>query len=138
MLTELSIEEAVRDYLLAKKWEIEKPLKQRGEHGCDIIASHSKWRKKYFIEVKGSGKAAIQMKHNGFYMLIGQIVSRMDIGGNNPNKSRFYAIAIPAEWEQTFKNKIQKMKYGWRLLKLKVFLVDDNSRVIEKSYTKFL
>ncbi|MEI8091219.1 MAG: hypothetical protein WCG98_03030 [bacterium] len=47
----------------------------------------------------------------------------MDIEGNNPKKARFYAIAIPADWENTFRNKIKKMTYGWKLLKLKVYLV---------------
>jgi hypothetical protein len=78
------------------------------------------------------------MKHSGFYMLLGQIVSRMDIGGNSQNKSRYYAIAVPAEWEKTFKNKIKEMRYAWKLLKLKVFLVDRSGNVLEKSYSKFL
>ncbi len=138
MLIESQVEKYLREYLVEKGWKIDKPEKKRGEHGCDIVASHPKWRKKYFIEVKGSGKAALQMKHSGFYMLIGQIVSRMGIEGNGQNKSRYYAIAVPAEWEKTFKNKIKEMRYAWKLLKLKVFLVDSVGNVIEKSYSKFL
>ncbi len=138
MLTESQVEKFLREYLIKKGWKIDMPEKKRGEHGCDIVASHPKWRKKYFIEVKGSGKAALQMKHSGFYMLLGQIVSRMDIGGNSQNKSRYYAIAVPAEWEKTFQNKIKEMRYAWKLLKLKVFLVDQTGDVVEKSYSKFL
>lgn len=61
----------------------------------------------------------------------------MDIEGNHPKKGRIYAIAIPAKWEKTFKNKIKNMSFGWKLLKLKVFLVEEN-RVKEKPYSYFL
>ena len=91
-----------------------------------------------FIEVKGGGKKEVQMKHNGFYTLLGQIISRMDIEGNGIKKARIYAIAIPAEWENTFKNKIVKMKYGWKILKLKIFLVTSAGSVKERSYAYFL
>ena len=69
---------------------------------------------------------------------MGQILSRMDKEGNSLNKARYYAIGIPKKWENTFKNKISKMKYGWRLLKLKVFLVSNNGKVEEKPYSYFL
>ncbi|MFA4834110.1 MAG: hypothetical protein WC619_04685 [Patescibacteria group bacterium] len=136
-LTESKVENNLRKYLLKRGWSIEKPEKKKGEHGCDVVAWHDKWRKRLFVEAKGSGKAALQMKHNGFYMLFGQILSRMGIEGNNPKKGRIYAIAIPANWENTFKNKIKKMIYGWKLLKLKVFLVSEKE-VKEKSYSYFL
>ena len=137
-LTESQVESILRNYLIWKWWSIEKEVKQRGEHGCDIVAWHNKWRKRLFVEVKWSGKAALQMKHSGFYMLLWQIVSRMDIEGNNSKKARFYALAVPAQREQTFKNKIQAMAYGWKLLKLKVYLVYKDWSVVEKSYSSFL
>jgi hypothetical protein len=47
-------------------------------------------------------------------------LTRRDVEGNHPKKARFYGIGIP------------KMKFGWTLLKLKVFLVDDDGSVKEK------
>lgn len=136
--TESEVSLKLREYLELKGRHIEKLEKKKGEHGCDIIARHRKWRKSLFIEVKGSGKAALQMKHNGFYMLLGQILSRMDIGGNDPKKARTYALAIPADREKTFRNKIKTMAYGRKLLKLRVYLVHKDGSVVEKSYSKFL
>ena len=138
ILRESQVENKLRKYLKNKGWTIRKPEKKKGEHGCDIIAWHNKWRKRLFIEVKGGGKKEVQMKHNGFYTLLGQIISRMDIEGNGIKKARIYAIAIPAEWENTFKNKIVKMKYGWKILKLKIFLVTSAGSVKERSYAYFL
>ena len=62
----------------------------------------------------------------------------MDIEGNQPNRARYYCIGIPKNWEATFKKKIKDMKYGWKLLKLKVFLVDPQGNVEEKPYSYFL
>lgn len=137
ILREFAVEKILRKHLDSKGWSLTNLPRTVGEHGCDITAWHKKWRRVLLIEVKGGGKAEVQMKHNGFYTLVGQIVARMDIGGNDPKRGRIYAIAIPANWEQTFKNKIKKMEYGWKLLKLKVFLVSEE-KVEEKSYTYFL
>jgi|GEM_PF-1507104 len=141
MLKEKEIVDIVRDYLVCKGYVIKNSNKTNSEHGCDIITeSHAKWRKNYYIEVKGEGgteKSKHAIKNNAFWVLFGQILSRMDIEGNSPKKGRIYAIAIPAIWEKTFKNKIKKMECGWRLLKLKIFLVD-RERVEEKSYSYFL
>jgi hypothetical protein len=62
----------------------------------------------------------------------------MDIEGNHVKRSRYYAIAIPKKWEDIFKNKIKNMKFGWQLLKLKVFLVDSSGLVEERPYTYFI
>jgi hypothetical protein len=138
-LVESKVEEHIRNHLIKKGWKIEKELKKRSEHGVDIYASHSTWRKTYRIEVKGeSASHPVQASHNAFWTILGQIVTRMDIEGNQPNKARFYAIGIPKVWEKVFKNKIKDMKFGWKLLKLKVFLVDSNGKVEEKPYTYFL
>ncbi len=56
---------------------------------------------------------------------------------NNPKRARIYAIAIPYEWESIYKNKIKKMSYSWKLLKLKVFLVC-KEKVELKNYRYFL
>jgi hypothetical protein len=109
------------------------------EHGVDIHAWHPIWRRLLHIEVKGgSGKHKHPEIHNAFYNVLGQIVSRISIAGNHPKKGRIYAIGIPYEWLRVFKNKIKKMKYGWRLLKLRVFLVKKNGEVIEKPYSFML
>ena len=140
MLKEQEIVNKVRDYLKNRGYVIKNHKKKNSEHGCDIITeSHKKWRKNYYIEVKGEGteKSKEPVKHNAFWTLFGQILSRMDIEGNNSKRGRIYAIAIPTNWENTFKNKIKKMAYGWKLLKLKVFLVG-RKEVKEKSYSYFL
>ena len=136
---ESQIEKYIRNYLTEKGWKTTNSAKSVGEHGVDITAWHPIWRKIYLIEVKGEGTSSkMQVKHSAFYNLLGQIISRMDIEGNSPNKARYYAIGIPKKWEDTFKNKIKKMKYSWKLLKLKVFLVDEEGVVEEKPYSYFL
>lgn len=138
MLNEKPIERILRKHLISEGWKLVETPHERGEHGCDIIAWHPKRRKNLYIEVKGSGKHPTQAKHNAFWVLFGQILSRMDIEGNHPKKGRIYAIAIPAEWEETFKRKIQNMEYGWKLLKLPVYLIDSKGNVMKKTYTEFL
>lgn len=140
MLKEQDVVDRVRNYLRNRGYVIKNCEKKNNQHGCDIITEyHKKWRKSYYIEAKGEGNEKIkeQIKHNAFWTLFGQILSRMDVGGNNPNRGRIYAIAIPANWEKTFKNKIKKMTYGWKLLRLKVFLVSEDE-VKERSYSYFL
>ena len=138
-MQETKVEACLRRYLKKKGWDIKKEQKKVGEHGVDIYASHEKWRKTLWIEVKGgTGKHPHQEKHSAFYIILGQCLSRMDKEGNSPNKSRIYAIAIPYEWAGVFRNKIMKMKYGWNLLKLKSFLVKHNGQVVEKPSGFFL
>ena len=136
-MKESEIEGILRSYLLERGWILNNSQKSAGQHGCDIVARHPKWSKMLFVEVKGEGKAEAQTMHNAFWTLFGQILSRMDKEGNNPKKARIYAIAIPANWENTFKNKIKNMTFGWKLLKLKVFLVK-SGEVKERSYSYFL
>lgn len=105
----------------------------------NIHAWHPKWRRLLYIEVKGgSGKHKHPEIHNAFPAVLGQIVSRMDKEGNHPKRARIYAIGIPESWAAIFKRKIQKMKYGWRLLKLRVFVVGANGEVSEKPYSHML
>ena len=75
--------------------------------------------------------------HNDFYMLLGQIVSRMDKPGNDPKRARIYAIAVPESYERVFRNKIRDMAAGWRLLKLRVFVVGKKGAVEEKPWSRF-
>ena len=116
---------------------------KKGVHGADIITDyHKKLRKQYVIEAKGEAgrkkTTSHPVKHNAFYYMLGQILSRMDKEGNQPNRGRRYSLAIPGKWEVTFKNKIKKMPFGWKLLKLKIFLVNERGTVIEKPYSYFL
>jgi len=139
VLIEKQVNKFIEEYLKQKGWNISKIARNSGEHGIDIIAFHPKRRKRYLIEVKGeSNTHQAQNMHNAFWTVLGQILTRMDIEGNSSNKARYYAIGIPKNWERVFKNKILKMKYGWGLLKLKVFLVDSNGKVEEKPYSYFL
>ncbi len=141
MLKEKKVVNLVRDYLENKGYIIKNKAKKNNEHGCDIVTkNHKKWGKNYYIEAKGEGRARTQTKYNAFWTLFGQILERMDIEGNDPKKGRIYAIAIPVSWEETFKRKIKKMTYGWKLLKLKVFLVSERGKdkVKEKGYRYFL
>ena len=139
LLSEQKTEKYIREHLISKGWITTNLPKNIGEHGVDITAWHPRWKKVYLIEVKGECKSSkMQVKHAAFYNLLGQILSRMSIEGNSQNKARYYAIGIPQKWENTFKNKITKMKYGWKMLKLKVFLVNDEGNVEEKPYSYFL
>jgi len=138
-MKEAQVEACLREYLNGKGWRINGKMKTQGEHGVDIRASHPRWRKLLFIEVKGgSGKHKNQECHNAFYNVLGQCISRMDKEGNSLNRARIYAIGIPAAWEKAFSSKIKKMKYGWKLLKLRAFLVEDTGKVLEKPYSYFL
>ena len=138
-MKEIFVEHHIRKYLIDKGWKIRKAPKRVGEHGVDIHAWHPKWRRLLYIEVKGgSGKHKHSEIHNSFPAVLGQILSRMDKEGNHPKKARIYAIGIPHNWLPVFKKKIQKMKHGWRLLKLRVFLVKDSGEVVEKPYSNML
>jgi len=138
-LKEPQVEEYIREYLVSKGWITTNSPKTVGKHGVDITARHPKLRKIFIIEVKGEGNSSWnQIMHNSFWTILGQILSRMDKEGNRPNKDRYYAIGIPKKWEKVFKHKILKMKFGWKFLKLKVFLVDDKGNVEQKPYSYFL
>ena len=134
MLKEQEVEKLLRTHLETRGWKLTNLPRSVGGHGCDVTAWHPKWRRILLVEVKGEGSGNNEhpTKHNSFNTILGQILSRMDIEGNSPKRGRIYSIAIPAKWENTFKNKIKKMAYGWKLLKLKVFLVDEK-KVEEKS-----
>ena len=139
LLTESKIESYIRKYLIHKGWKTTNLPRTIGIHGADIKAFHLKWRKIYIIETKGESMVhSVQKIHNSFWAILGQILTRMDIEGNQPKKARYYGIGIPKNWEGTFKKKIKEMKYGWKLLRLKVFLVDSEGSVEEKPYLYFL
>lgn len=140
-MTEKKLEEYVRQYLSDKGFNIELGGNLPGEHGCDIVAYHPKWRKRVFIEAKSENpksKYLNQHRHNNFLVVIGQIISRMDKEGNRPNKARIYGIAVPKTWENIIKNKVKGMKFPWKWMRLKVFLVDVDGSVEELAYSKFL
>lgn len=139
ILSESHIEASIRNYLEKKGWKTTNLPKTVGQHGADITAWHPKWRKIYIIEVKGELKNnQAQVMHGAFYNLLGQILARMNKEGNDTRKARYYGLGIPKKWEKAFLNKISNMKYGWGLLKLKVFLVDSEDNVEEKPYSYFL
>jgi len=101
-INEVDVEKNTRDYLLNAGWKLTNLPKLIGIHGCDITAWNPRHRKVYYIEVKGDLKHRNQSIHNAFNEVIGQIISRMDIEGNQVNKARYYAIAIPSTWEEVF------------------------------------
>ena len=136
-MNELAVEKRVRQFLSEKGWMVDMKPKSRGQHGCDIIAKHPVRKREILIEVKGDNKHKTPAIHNAFNALLGQIISRMDKNGNDKNKYRIYAIAFPVQWKSIFKKKIQRMNFGWNLLKLRVFLVTRNE-VLEKNYKYFL
>lgn len=140
-MRESQVERAVRAHLQNKGWNIELDGKKKGEHGCDIIALHPKWRKRIFIEAKGDSsneKYLNQHRHNNFPVIIGQIISRMDKEGNRPNKARIYSIAVPKTWETMIANKAKEMKFSWKWMRLRIFLVDSEANVEEHTHTYFL
>lgn len=137
-MNEQRVEKSTRDYLLNIGWKLTNLPMAIGQHGCDITAWHPKWRKILYIEAKGDGnqKNKHQTIHNSFYTILGQILSRMDKEGNSNKRARIYAIAIPSSWEETYRKKIKQMPCGWKLLKLKIFLVNE-TKVEEKNYKYF-
>jgi len=140
MKSEEQIEKILRNYLIKKGWTETSDLRKIGQHGWDIKAFHSKWRKILLIECKGdsNSKYNTQKIHNAFWISIGQVMARMDKQGNNSKKARIYAIGIPTSWGPIFKRKAKKMEYGWNFLKLRIFLVSENKKVEEKTYKQFL
>ena len=140
MLKEEKLCKILRVHLINRGWRETNDLRKIGQHGWDVSAFHPKWRKVLLIECKGDSE-----KHNNnnkiqnsFWTSIGQIVARMDKQGNCPKKARIYAIGIPVDWAGKFRNRAKKMKYGWDFLKLRIFLVDENGFVEEKTYKQFL
>lgn len=140
MLRESEVESILRKYLELKGWTLTNDPRLVGQHDWDIRAWHPKWRKVILVEAKGDGNGAHrhQTIHNAFYTMLGQILARMDIKGNSVNCARTYALAIPADWEKTYKSKIESMAFGWNLLKLNVFLVHENGDVEKKTYSQFI
>lgn len=139
-MRESEIEQRLCDYLETLGWKITNSRKCAGEGGCDVTAFHQKWRKYLFVEVKGgpnSERLKNQYFHNGFYNMLGQILFRMDKQGNDQNKARRYSLAIPATWEKQLKSKVKQMPYGWKLLKLDVYLVSE-LEVIKRPHSYFL
>ena len=91
------------------------------------------------IEAKGESKSfKPQVQGTALPTLLGQIISRIDKQGNDAQKSRIYAIAVPISWEKALKKKAKEMYYAWCLLKLRVFLVNGNNKVEDKNYRHFL
>lgn len=139
VLTEKQAEAHIRAHLAAKGWTTTNLPKSAGAHGADITAWHPTWRRVYIIEVKGeSATHPHQAANNAFWSVLGQILTRMDKQGNHPRKARLYGIGIPKKWERLFRNKIAKMEYGWKLLRLRVLLVDGHGNVEDKPYSHFL
>lgn len=129
----------MRRHLVARGWRTTNMPKTIGAHDADIRAFHPRWRKTCIIEVKGSSKShPHQAVHNGFWSVLGEILTRMDIEGNYPKKARYYAIGFPKEWENTFRNKVAKMRYGWTLLRLNVLLVDHRGQVEQRTQKHLL
>ena len=133
-LIESRVESCIRRYLKKHGWIRITKAKHRSEHGIDIKAYQPKICRSVQIEVKGGSK----YPHQAFYYVLGQLLSRMDIEGNRNNKGRIYAIGIPYSWASVYRRKIQKMKFGWKLVRPKVYLVKWNGVVTEKPYTYFL
>jgi len=130
---------AVRAHLAARGWHLTNLPKSVGQHGADICAYHPRWRKILIIEAKGEGRSSKTAKmHNDFYTVLGQILSRMDKQGNSPKRARIYGIAFPKSYEKTFTAKVSRMAAGWRLLKLRTFIVGRNGAVEELPYTNVL
>jgi hypothetical protein len=139
VLNETFVEDSVRNHLIAKGWHITNTLKSKGEPGPDITAFHPNWRKNFIIEAKGEASSyKHQAKHTAIPTVLGQILLRMDREGNRTNRGRIYAIAIPITWENILKNKILKMGDIWEKLRLKTFLVHEDGKVEEKTYSYFL
>ena len=138
-MNENQVEKYTREFLMKDGWKLTNLPKTIGKGGCDITAWHPKRRKVLFIEAKGDGSVSNrhQTIHNAFYTILGQILFRMDKEGNSPKKARIYAIAIPYHWAKVYRKKIKQMPYGWKLLKLKTFLVSEN-KVEVKNYKYFL
>jgi len=141
-LTENKVEHYVIKYLKNKGFEKINKKKNKHGHGADIIAVNKIWRKKYIIEAKGSSDSKTSqeaIKHNSIYTVLGQILCRMKkTAGNSNNQSIYYAIALPKTWEHNLKKKVKEMAAVWKMLKLKVFLVNNNGIVEEKTYLHFL
>jgi len=138
-LSEKQVEKHIRKYLVGRGWRTTNLPRTVGSHGADITAWHPTWRRILILETKGDSKShPHQAAHNGFWSVLGQILTRMDKEGNHPKKGRIYAIGIPKRFETVFRKKIGKMEYGWRLLRLRVFLVDARGNVEDRPHSHFL
>lgn len=93
------------------------------DHGVDIKCRNHKYSRYFLIETKGQGKTK-QMDENYFVYSLGQIITRMNCGGNTRN---YYALGLP---DSVAKKAIKRIP--WQVAKkllLYIFSVNEKGKV---------
>jgi len=132
MLTEAQIIRKTIAFLESERWRVTNKGKRKNAGGIDI-KGHRHGRS-VWIEAKGDRKRRLQAIHNSFPSAIGQLVFRM----NEEGKYRYYGIAIPYSWEKPWKKKIHKMRWAWKQLSIRIYLVHPDGNVEVKNWRDML
>lgn len=98
-LTELFVQDAIKQYLSHKGWDYNFVGKNLREHGVDIVVrdGNNKHKARYlFIECKGrsSAKSAKSIAETVWLYALGQIVTRMKVVAKN---AYLYGLGLPEE-----------------------------------------
>jgi hypothetical protein len=131
-MTEARVIKKTIAFLESEGWRVTNKGKRKNEGGIDIKGYRH--GRSIWIEAKGDRKRRLQTIHNSFISAMGQILFRMD----QELRYRYYGIAIPSSWERTWKKKIQKMRYAWKQLGIRIYLVYENGSVEWKNSSKML
>lgn len=145
-IEEQKVEKIVREHLGRewKGWQVTKDtnkLKDRGQHGADILLYKKGGGGYMIIEVKGFSRRPAQ-NYTSFYTLFGQFLSRIDVMPKGHYRyHKKYVLAAPTDFIDFFQGRIYKInKKGMvggfnvfaKATNLQLWAVDMRKRTVEE------
>ncbi|MFA4834049.1 MAG: hypothetical protein WC619_04375 [Patescibacteria group bacterium] len=133
-ITEEFVERAIIKYLSQNEWGTNLQFGGLREKGVDIKVRHNRYSRYFLIECKGEGKSVNIESNNShkevaFIYSLGQIITRMKIGGS----TRYYfGLGLPES-----SAKIALRRLPWQVAKkllLYIFSVDKSGKVKQYSW----
>lgn len=130
IISERFVRRAIINYLARKGWDRGLREKETAEHGVDIKVRHNKYSRYFFVETKGesSSKFAKSVREVAFVYSLGQIVTRMKVGGAR----YYYGVGLPE-----LVAKIAVRRIPWQVAKkllLNIFSVSNSGKVKQYSW----
>lgn len=128
-ISEEFVERSIIKYLSQNEWGTNLQFGGLREKGVDIKVRHNRYSRYFLIECKGQGKSINNKSNNShkevaFVYSLGQIITRMKIGGS----TRYYfGLGLPED-----SAKIALRRLPWQVAKkllLHVFSVDVKGKV---------
>lgn len=127
-MSEDFVKTAVIKWLSRNGWGTNLQFGGLREHGVDIKVRHNLYSRYFFIECKGQGIGR-GSSEVAFVYSVGQIISRMKIGGST---RYYYGLGLPEK-----SAKIALRRLPWQVAKkllLYVFSVDQKGNVVRYSW----